>query len=177
MRKLTVLMILICFLGSNIGLAHAENRKAANIPLGVLIEWQKNQLAVQRKLTAHKGPSHKKYLRYLKVHIKRNLKEWNAHSPLRLTPPHYSSWICIHGFEGSWSDPGSPYYGGLQMDIGFQSAYKSAFIRTWGLSYAYLVQGTADSWQPIVQMWVAEEAYKSRGFYPWPNTARYCHLI
>ena len=33
----------------------------------------------------------------------------------------------------------------------------------------------ADHWTPIEQMWVAERAYRSgRGFYPWPNTARYC---
>jgi hypothetical protein len=27
-------------------------------------------------------------------------------------------------------------------------------------------------------MWIAEKAYRAgRGFYPWPNTARYCGLI
>jgi hypothetical protein len=27
-------------------------------------------------------------------------------------------------------------------------------------------------------MWAAERAHRSgRGFYPWPNTARYCGLI
>jgi len=31
---------------------------------------------------------------------------------------------------------------------------------------------------PLEQMWVAERAYRNgRGFYPWPNTARYCGLI
>ncbi len=30
----------------------------------------------------------------------------------------------------------------------------------------------------VEQMWVAERAHRSgRGFYPWPNTARYCGLI
>ena len=38
-------------------------------------------------------------------------------------------------------------------------------------------KGTADRWSPLEQMWVAEHAYKTRGFYPWPNTARYCGLI
>ena len=33
-----------------------------------------------------------------------------------LNPPHKSQWLCIHGYEGSWTDPNSPYYGGLQMD-------------------------------------------------------------
>ena len=39
-------------------------------------------------------------------------------------------------------------------------------------------KGTADKWTPVEQMWVAERAYRAgRGFYPWPNTARYCGLI
>ncbi len=39
-------------------------------------------------------------------------------------------------------------------------------------------KGTADRWTPVEQMWVAERAHRSgRGFYPWPNTARYCGLI
>jgi hypothetical protein len=84
-------------------------------------------------------------------------------------PPHRSAWRCIHRYEGSWTDGGGPYYGGLQMDIGFQQRYGHALLRT---------KGTADNWTPLEQMWVAERAYRSgRGFYPWPNTARYCGLI
>ena len=26
-------------------------------------------------------------------------------------------------------------------------------------------------------MWVAERAYRTRGFWPWPNTARFCGLL
>ena len=41
-----------------------------------------------------------------------------------------------------------------------------------------LHRGWASNWTPLEQMWVAERAYRSgRGFYPWPNTARYCGLI
>lgn len=85
-------------------------------------------------------------------------------------PPHYASWICIHGFEGSWTDPNSPYYGGLQMDLGFQGSYGPRLLRR---------KGTANHWTPMEQMWVAEYAafYRGRGFHPWPNTARYCGLI
>lgn len=83
-------------------------------------------------------------------------------------PPHESAWKCIHRYEGSWTDPGSPYYGGLQMDVGFQETYGLALFRA---------KGTADHWTPMEQMWVAEKAYKTRGFWPWPNTARYCNLI
>jgi hypothetical protein len=84
-------------------------------------------------------------------------------------PPHASAWRCIHSYEGSWRDGGAPYYGGLQMDISFQVTYAPLLVR---------LKGTADNWTPLEQMWVAEKAYRSgRGFYPWPNTARYCGLI
>ena len=83
-------------------------------------------------------------------------------------PPHKSQWLCIHRYEGSWSDAGAPYYGGLQMDVGFQETY--------GLDL-YRAKGTADHWSPLEQMWVAERAYRTRGFWPWPNTARFCGLI
>jgi hypothetical protein len=84
-------------------------------------------------------------------------------------PPHAAAWLCIHRYEGRWNDPSAPYYGGLQMDLGFQRRYGSDLLRT---------KGTADNWTPVEQMWVAERAYRAgRGFYPWPNTARYCGLI
>src|SRR5262245_58093984 len=34
-------------------------------------------------------------------------------------PAHRSAWLCIHRYEGAWTDGGSPYYGGLQMDFSF----------------------------------------------------------
>lgn len=84
-------------------------------------------------------------------------------------PPHRSGWLCIHHYEGSWTDPGAPYYGGLQMDLSFQRTYGRELLRR---------KGTADNWTPLEQMWVAERAHRSgRGYYPWPNTARYCGLI
>jgi hypothetical protein len=84
-------------------------------------------------------------------------------------PPHLSAWLCIHRYEASWTDAGAPYWGGLQMDLGFQARYGGRLLRA---------KGTADRWLPLEQMWVAERAYSSgRGFYPWPNTARYCGLI
>jgi len=84
-------------------------------------------------------------------------------------PPHLKAWLCIHRYEGAWRDPNSPYYGGLQMDIQFQETYGRLLLRK---------KGTADHWTPLEQMWVAERAFASgRGFYPWPNTARWCGLI
>ena len=88
---------------------------------------------------------------------------------IALRPPHESAWSCIHHFEGAWNDPNAPYYGGLQMDVGFQ--------RTYG-GYLLASKGTADHWTPLEQMWVAERAYSAgRGFYPWPNTARACGVL
>jgi hypothetical protein len=83
--------------------------------------------------------------------------------------PHKAGWLCIHRLEGSWTDPNPPYYGGLQMDIGFMRRYGAALLAR---------KGTADHWTPLEQMWTAERAHRAgRGFNPWPNTARYCGLI
>jgi hypothetical protein len=84
-------------------------------------------------------------------------------------PPHKSAWLCIHRYEATWTDPNPPYYGGLQMDIGFMQRYGAHLLRR---------KGTANYWTPLEQMWVAERALRAgRGFYPWPNTARFCGLI
>jgi hypothetical protein len=92
-----------------------------------------------------------------------------ARRRFRAGPAHHRAWLCIHRYEGSWTDRGAPYYGGLQMDIAFQQRYGSLLLR---------LKGTADHWTPLEQMWVAEKAYRSgRGFYPWPNTARSCGLL
>jgi hypothetical protein len=89
-------------------------------------------------------------------------------------PPHRSAWMCIHRFErhpaqGWATRTGNGYYGGLQMDLDFQRTYGRELLRR---------KGTANNWKPYEQMWVAERAHRSgRGFYPWPNTARFCGLI
>jgi len=83
-------------------------------------------------------------------------------------PPHLREFLCIHRFEGSWTDTGSPYYGGLQMDLSFQQSYGG---------WLYRRKGTADHWSPLEQIWTAEKALRSRGFWPWPNTARFCGLL
>jgi len=103
----------------------------------------------------------------------RALRFWRGHARavLRLAarPPHRRAWLCIHHYEGSWLDGSDPYWGGLQMDRGFMRSYAARDL---------LGRGWANNWSPLEQMWVAERAYRSgRGFYPWPNTARYCGLI
>jgi hypothetical protein len=83
-------------------------------------------------------------------------------------PPHRSGWLCIHRFEGSWRDSGDPYWGGLQMDRGFMRVYAPRLL---------LRRGWANRWSPLEQMWVAEHAHRGHGYWPWPNTARYCGLL
>jgi hypothetical protein len=104
--------------------------------------------------------------------VQRAATEWRirlaeAHDNA-MHPPHLKQFLCIHHYEGSWTDTGEPYYGGLQMDRGFQQTYGASL---------YATKGTADHWSPIEQIWVAEKALKSRGFWPWPNTARDCGLL
>jgi hypothetical protein len=100
--------------------------------------------------------------------LKKERSETMRQLAILARPPHYEQWMCIHRYEGSWTDPDAPYWGGLQMDDEFQ--------RTYGIEL-YRAKGTADHWTPLEQMWVAERAYRTRGFWPWPNTARYCGLI
>lgn len=82
-------------------------------------------------------------------------------------PPHYQEWMCIHRYEGSWTDTGAPYYGGLQF--GYSE------WRTYGTPYTGV--DTANLASPQDQMWAAERYYRDSGFYPWPQTARMCGLI
>ena len=101
------------------------------------------------------------------------LAMWKRKAALRKRqaqhPPRLRAWLCINRFEGPWSDPHAPYYGGLQMDLQFQRQYAPELLRK---------KGTADNWTRLEQIWVAERAYRSgRGFTPWPNTARFCGLL
>jgi hypothetical protein len=84
-------------------------------------------------------------------------------------PPHLRAWRCIHRYEGSWRDPDPLYFGGLQMDLGFQRTYGRGLLRR---------KGTANHWTPLEQMWTAERALRAgRGFHPWPLAARRCGLL
>jgi hypothetical protein len=81
-------------------------------------------------------------------------------------PPQLRGWICIHQYEGSWTDSGGPYYGGLQMDLSFQATYGGWLLRH---------RGTADHWSSLEQIWTAVRAWRVRGYSPWP-TAHYCGM-
>ena len=76
--------------------------------------------------------------------------------------------LCIHRHEGTWGDPGWPYWGGLQMDRNFMRAYGPVFYRRWG---------TADHWPRWAQIEAGVRGVLARGYNPWPNTARICGLL
>ena len=80
------------------------------------------------------------------------------------------AFLCIHTHEAqSWdTNTGNGYYGGLQMDMNFQRTYAPSLLRR---------KGTADNWTPSEQIAVAIVAHRTRGFWPWPNTARACGLL
>jgi hypothetical protein len=138
--------------------------------------WSKHLARKLSKLTHHPRPTVSRtradfdsLLRYRvwlrdAWRIRADRARYRAHHP-----PHRAEWRCIHRWEGSWTDPNSPYYGGLQMDLAFQRAYGPRLLRH---------KGTANHWAPYEQMWVAERALRAgRGFHPWPLTARRCGLI
>jgi hypothetical protein len=101
--------------------------------------------------------------------LRQQAKVWRAREHAawwRAThPPLLRDWNCIHQYEGSWTDHGAPYWGGLQMDYSFQSTYGGWLLRH---------KGTADHWTSFEQIWTAVRAWRVRGFSPWPNTARDC---
>src|SRR5215471_5224482 len=73
--------------------------------------------------------------------------------------------LCIHRYEGSWTDPYAPYWGGLQMDRSFMRAYGPRAYRRWG---------TADHWPWRVQVRAGVKAVLVRGYSPWPRTRYFC---
>jgi hypothetical protein len=94
---------------------------------------------------------------------------------IALHPANRWAWACIHRHEagpevGGWrAHTGNGYYGGLQMDKTFQRMYGRRLLA---------MMGTANKWPWFSQMHAAERARrKGRGYYPWPRTARACHLI
>ena len=82
-------------------------------------------------------------------------------------PPHRAEWLCIHRHEGRWKDPVPPTTAACRWTWSSSPRTARELLRA---------KGTADHWTPLEQMWVAERAYRERGFWPWPNTARYCGL-
>lgn len=137
--------------GRTVTLAH---RAALPVPPPPRLGWHRSKLRVQL------------------VRQARVLGRYRAQArrPLRVRLERFEAWVCIHNHEGAWNDAGDPYWGGLQMDRGFMLAYGRDMI-------ARHRGGLANTWTPAEQIVVAERAYASRGFAPWPNTARSCGVL
>jgi hypothetical protein len=127
-------------IGSGRSLAGARSAPA---PAATLADWQR-RAAADAALVARLAPQ-----------------------PLFVHDSLLKALLCIHHFEGSWdANTGNGYYGGLQMDLRFQSTYGRIYLDRWG---------TADHWPVWAQVVTARRAYRAgRGFGPWPNTARAC---
>ena len=87
--------------------------------------------------------------------------------------PNRDGWLCIFRYErnpdqGWHTYTGNGFYGGLQMDLGFQRHYGLWLLRR---------KGPAHRWTPIEQIWVAERGRRVQGWYAWPNAASACGLI
>lgn len=73
--------------------------------------------------------------------------------------------LSPHG-EGSWTDPGWPQWGGLQMSLGFQTTYGRVFYDRWG---------TADHWPAWAQLLTGTQAVRRLHSYgSWPSTRLPC---
>lgn len=81
--------------------------------------------------------------------------------------PVYRALLCIHRGEGSWTAyaPSGPYYGGLQMNRGFELAYGARYVRRFG---------DALRWRPGLQIAVGYRAVRHVGYSPWPATRVAC---
>jgi hypothetical protein len=186
-RKLLLVVVMLLPLGGGLLAAASSTTEAAQATVG-----EQNALVAVRRMSAEivrleettwrwerlmglpRTQTNGRVLAQMRVEdVREALTLWRRRAQAAArraqTPPHLRSWLCIHRYEGNWTDAGAPFYGGLQMDISFQRRYGAQLLRT---------KGTADHWTPLEQIWVAERARRAgRGFYPWPNTARYCGLI
>ena len=139
---------------------------------GEIAQYQKATWHWQRVMGVTRTPTEGRVLATMNAHdVRRALLLWQRRAAAALRtaqhPPQLHAWLCIHRYEGSWTDGGAPYYGGLQMDVSFQETYGA---------WLYRHKGTADHWTPLEQIWTAVRASRTRGFWPWPNTARFCGL-
>lgn len=186
LRKLTLLCCLLLAAGGSVAsTAQAENTRVSCPGIVKGINYHRHVTwRLQSKLGLSKiKPSTRHftscayatwvngYWNKLAKHFRKLLSQ---HRTLFAGGGDMAAWLCIHRYEGSWTDSGAPYWGGLQMDIGFQETYGSDFMHKWG---------TANNWPIWAQIEAARRArdgyngHGGRGYNPWPNTAHYCGLI
>jgi Transglycosylase-like domain len=142
---------------------------------------------VKRALASYLPRPRAAHLSWRPRQVRRELAWWAradrrtrrlARVPVSLRIPRWHEWHCIAHYESRsfWamsptSDPpsGGAYWGGLQMDIDFMHSYGEDMIRRHN-------GDLADTWTPAEQITVANRAWQSRGYAPWPNTSRDCGL-
>jgi len=175
------LLALALVAGTALGAERAQQQKAAHTSGRAALAYYGGEISRFQKETWHwqrlmgaplTPPTGRQFAGFTPSAIQRAAEQWRQRSAVAHTsaehPPHLRQFLCIHRYEAGWTDTGAPYYGGLQMDLGFQQSYGG---------WLYTRKGTADHWSPLEQIWTAEKALRSRGFWPWPNTARFCGLI
>jgi hypothetical protein len=140
---------------------HLVHARAATLRWRAVIRGRPLRKNLSRSLSRHSLARLRQLAR--RWHRREHWAWWLANHP-----PELSGWLCIHHYEGSWTDSGAPYWGGLQMDLSFQERYGGWLLRH---------KGTADHWSPLEQIWAGVRAWRARGFAPWPNTARYCGML
>jgi hypothetical protein len=113
------------------------------------------------------------YLRWMVRHWRRLGHRWRRQLRRQLeAPPGVISGLrCIHRYEGAMTsvNPAGPYYGGWQIDAGFEHAYGRRMLRKYHGHHA-------NAWRPRDQLVVALNGYRHRGWSPWPATAAACGL-
>jgi len=124
---------------------------------------------VVRRVTVQRNRARKHLRReYVGRRRERRSFRYALHTSAVGSHPLETAFLCIHSHEGSWTDAGDPYWGGLQMDRQFMSSYGGEFTQMFG--------GFANRWPVSVQITVALRAFRTRGFGPWPATRRMCGL-
>jgi hypothetical protein len=151
--------------------------RAANL-IGQIDHWRNRTWYWQRVMGKQRFPS-----AYLERRIQDlDFREWSLNlwrgRALRarsraLHPPNHQGWLCIYRYErnpaqGWHTYTGNGFYGGLQLNLGFQQQYGGWLLRR---------KGPAHHWTAIEQIWVAERGRRVQGWYAWPHTARACGLI
>lgn len=174
MRKLIVIASVIAAL---VGAAPAQAHlayKPEDDTLKARAVSQKLNLAHAKYVAKRGAGEHKRWAVKAVGWLSKELNETKTALAPKRTLASHPSWlvnafICIHGHEGAWNaNTGNGYYGGLQMDWSFMSTYGPELLRA---------KGPANNWTPAEQIEVAIRAHRTRGFHPWPNTARYCGLL
>lgn len=185
MRKLLALSVLVFTLGLvTTSTAQADTLQLPHKPFSHMTNSEKvNYLKrqIRRDKSIMRFAKNHKDIHSLELHkavhwarislriCNKNLKKYTYHtSVVSAASGVIAGLLCIHSHEGSWSDPGSPYWGGLQMDLSFQETYGPEFLRRWG---------TADHWPVWAQLQAGVRGYNARGWWPWKNTAHMCGLI